>query len=69
LVKNDSGEREFAGKNVLIYTHQKCPLHAQEYDDLIHEFMMATKQAYGEKVLVQVMHLNVDLLSKNSGKE
>ncbi|KAH9556618.1 hypothetical protein CY35_07G039000 [Sphagnum magellanicum] len=25
----------------------------QEYDDLIHEFMMATKQVYGEKVLVQ----------------
>ncbi|CAK9275850.1 unnamed protein product [Sphagnum jensenii] len=25
----------------------------QEYDDLIHEFMMATKQAYGEKVLIQ----------------
>jgi malate dehydrogenase (oxaloacetate-decarboxylating)(NADP+) len=25
----------------------------QEYDDLVHEFMTATKQAYGEKVLVQ----------------
>lgn len=26
----------------------------QEYDELLHEFMMACKQAYGEKVLVQV---------------
>lgn len=26
----------------------------QEYDDLLHEFMCACKQAYGEKVLVQV---------------
>jgi hypothetical protein len=25
----------------------------QEYDDLVHEFMTATKQLYGEKVLVQ----------------
>jgi malate dehydrogenase (oxaloacetate-decarboxylating)(NADP+) len=25
----------------------------QEYDDLLHEFMLACKQAYGEKVLVQ----------------
>jgi hypothetical protein len=36
----------------------------QEYDDLVHEFMTATKQAYGEKVLVQVMHLTVNCLSK-----
>lgn len=28
----------------------------QEYDDLLHEFMMACKQAYGEKVLIQVFN-------------
>ncbi len=39
-------------------------LDVQEYDDLVHEFMTATKQAYGEKVLVQVMHLTVNCLSK-----
>jgi hypothetical protein len=26
----------------------------QEYDDFIEEFMTAVKQAYGEKILVQV---------------
>jgi hypothetical protein len=31
-----------------------CLWDAQEYDDLVHEFMTATKQLYGEKVLVQV---------------
>jgi hypothetical protein len=29
-------------------------LYKQEYDELLHEFMVACKQAYGEKVLVQV---------------
>lgn len=30
-------------------------LSKQEYDELLHEFMTACKQAYGEKVLVQVL--------------
>lgn len=32
-------------------------LWTQEYDDLLDEFMMACKQAYGEKVLVQVRYI------------
>lgn len=31
----------------------------QEYDDLLDEFMMACKLAYGERVLVQVIVRNV----------
>ena len=31
-----------------------CLCSMQEYYDLLHEFMMAVKQNYGEKVLIQV---------------
>ncbi|KAI7983845.1 Ubiquitin carboxyl-terminal hydrolase 8 [Camellia lanceoleosa] len=31
------------------------PLHMQEYIDLLHEFMAAVKQNYGEKVVVQLL--------------
>ena len=38
---------------------------SQEYADLLNEFMSAVKQAYGEKVLVQVgnyaFHLNINV--------
>lgn len=37
-------------------------LWTQEYDALLDEFMMACKQAYGEKVLVQVRNL-LELIS------
>lgn len=58
-VWRSDGTPEFSTQSTLtVFTIWWMGLCMQEYDDLMHEFMVACKQAYGEKILVQVFTWN-----------